>query len=386
MVFRVAALAVCLYLILRWQHLYRHPGQALAVGAAMVLVTGLVSYLGWTGRAHRLPVVVADLVASVLLTLATRNVQTLGQRHGSMPTLTTIWATGPVVEAAIVTGLVGGIGAALVQIAAAMAVRDGWDGRTLDSAVLLLVAGSVVGYLGRLIVLAEEQTRAMAAVQAATAERQRLARSVHDGALQVLALVHRDGLAAGGRWATLGAAAAEQEAALRRLIAAEETRAPQDLAGELTALRTDTVSVVLIGEPILPDPVADALLGAVGEALRNVAGMPARRRAPGWSTSSPIRPSGSPCGTTAPGWPRDGWPRRSRTAGSAWPVRSAGRWSRSAVACGSRRSRVRAPRSCWRFRCRDQGDGGGRSPDLAGRAGAGSGAGRSPGGGRVRRR
>jgi signal transduction histidine kinase len=270
-VFRVATLVVCLYLILRWQHLYQHPGQALAVGAAMVLVTGLVGYLGWTGRAHRLPVVAGDLLASVLLTLATRSVQTLGQRHGSMPTLTTIWATGPVVELAIVTGLVGGIMAALVQVAAAMAVRDGWDGRTLDSAVLLLVAGAVVGYLGRLIVQAEEQTRAMAAVQAATAERQRLARSVHDGALQVLALVHRDGLAAGGRWATLGAAAAEQEAALRRLIAAEATPVPHDLAGELTALRTDTVSVVLIGEPVLPDPVADALLGAVGEALRNVA-------------------------------------------------------------------------------------------------------------------
>jgi signal transduction histidine kinase len=270
-VFRVAALVVCLYLILRWQHVYRHPGQALAVGAAMVLVTGLIGYLGWTGRAHRLPVVAGDLLASVLLTLATRSVQTVGQRHGSMPTLTTIWATGPVVEAAVVTGLAGGIGAALVQIAAAMVVRGGWDGRTLDSAVLLLVSGSVVGYLGRLTVQAEEQTRAMAAVQAATAERQRLARSVHDGALQVLALVHRDGLAAGGRWATLGAAAAEQEAALRRLIATEATRAPHDLAGELTALRTDTVSVVLIGEPVLPDPVADALLGAVGEALRNVA-------------------------------------------------------------------------------------------------------------------
>ncbi|HEX4727887.1 MAG TPA: ATP-binding protein, partial [Jatrophihabitans sp.] len=152
-------------------------------------------------------------------------------------------------------------------------VRDGWDGRTLDSVVLLLVTGSVVGYLGRLILRAEEQTRLMAAAQAAAAERQRLARSVHDGALQVLALVHRDGLAAGGRWAALGAAAAEQEAALRRLIAAEAAiPMPHDLAGELTALRTDTVSVVMIGEPpALPDQVADALLGAVGEALRNVA-------------------------------------------------------------------------------------------------------------------
>ncbi|HET6209440.1 MAG TPA: DUF5931 domain-containing protein [Jatrophihabitans sp.] len=275
--FRVAALVVCLYLILRWQHLYQHPGRALAVGAAMIAITALIGYLGWTGRAHRLPVVGADLLASVLLTLATRSVQTVGQRHGSMPTLTTIWATGPVVEAGIVLGLLAGIGAGLVQAGAAILVRDGWDGRTLDSAVLLLVAGASVGYLSRLSLRAEQQTRAAAAVQAVALERQRLARSVHDGALQVLALVHRDGLAAGGSWAALGAAAAEQELALRRLIAAEtgpaqHDPAQHDLAGELTALRTETVSVVLIGvPPALPDPVADAVLGAVREALRNVA-------------------------------------------------------------------------------------------------------------------
>lgn len=272
--FRAAALVVCLYLMLRWHHIYAHPGRALAVGAAMTTVTAVVGYLGWTGRAHRISVVVVDLLASGLLTLATRTVQTAGQRRGDMPTLTTIWAAGPVVEAGIVAGLLAGVAAALVQVGVAVLVREGWDGRSLDSAVLLVLAGAVAGYLGRLVFQAEEQTRAAAAAHAAMVERERLARSVHDGALQVLSLVHRDGLAAGGQWAVLGAAAAEQEAALRRLVASEATTASdeQDLATGLRALGSDTVSVAMIGGPhALTGSVAGAILGAVREAVRNVA-------------------------------------------------------------------------------------------------------------------
>ena len=272
--FRVTALLVCLYLMLRWHHLYAHPVRAFIVAAAMVAVTAVVGYLGWTGRAHRVWIVAADLLATALLTVATRSVQTVGQRHGSMPTLTTIWAAGPVLEAGIVAGLLAGIAAGLVQFASSVAVRDGWDGHSLDNAVLLLVAGAVTGYLGRLVFQAEAQVRAAAAAQAAALERQRLARSVHDGALQVLALVHRDGVAEGGRWAALGAAAAEQEVALRRLIASEAAPMAdqQDLATALNALRTDVVSVVMIGGPhALPGSVADVIRGAVSEAVRNVA-------------------------------------------------------------------------------------------------------------------
>ena len=53
---------------------------------------------------------------------------------------------------------------------------------------------------------------------AAAAERARLARAVHDGVLQVLALVQRRGSEAGGDLADLGRLAGEQESALRALI------------------------------------------------------------------------------------------------------------------------------------------------------------------------
>ena len=58
---------------------------------------------------------------------------------------------------------------------------------------------------------------------AATAERARLARVVHDGVLQVLALVQRRGSEIGGEAAELGRLAGEQESALRALIRQQDS-------------------------------------------------------------------------------------------------------------------------------------------------------------------
>ena len=76
---------------------------------------------------------------------------------------------------------------------------------------------------------------------AAAAERARLARAVHDGVLQVLALVQRRGAELGGEAAELGRLAGEQEAALRTLIRAGRRAPPPgpascDLAAELARL------------------------------------------------------------------------------------------------------------------------------------------------------
>ena len=49
-------------------------------------------------------------------------------------------------------------------------------------------------------------------------ERERLSRQVHDGAIQVLALVSRRGREIGGETAELAELAGEQERALRRLV------------------------------------------------------------------------------------------------------------------------------------------------------------------------
>jgi signal transduction histidine kinase len=273
--FRVATVLPCLFLIVRWQHLYARPGVAFAVGAAMLLVTVVIVWLAVTGRAHRPAIVGADLGVTLLLTLATIWAQTPAQRHGKMVTLTTVWAGGPVLEAAFLATWIGGALAACVQMAAAIVVRDGYDGRTLSSGLILIVAGAVTGYVATLTVRAEHDLAVASATQAAVTERERLARSIHDGVLQVLGLVHRAGREAGGEWAALGAAAAEQETALRALITARPlVTAPgrSDLADDLRALRSERVTVSAPAEPlIMAGATAGEVVAAVRAALHNVA-------------------------------------------------------------------------------------------------------------------
>jgi signal transduction histidine kinase len=273
--FRAVTLIACLYLILRWQDLYARPNVALAVGAAMVVVTAVVCWLAVTGRAHRPAVVVADVIVTAALTIASIWAQTPKQHHGDMPTLTTIWAAGPVLEAAVIATWIGGVVAAAVQLGAAMAVREGYDGRTLSSGLILVVAGAVSGYVATLVVRAEQELAIASATQAAVAERERLARSIHDGVLQVLGLVHRAGREAGGYWAALGLAAAEQETALRALITSRPLAAAPgaaDLVRDLRALASDRVTVSTPAEPlVIAGAVAGELVAAVRAALNNVA-------------------------------------------------------------------------------------------------------------------
>jgi hypothetical protein len=125
--------------------------------------------------------------------------------------------------------LPGGVLAGLVQFGAAVIVRGGYDGRTLTSGVLLVTVGAVTGSVATLTVRAEAELAEATAARAAVAERERLARSIHDGVLQVLALVHRRGNEAGGDWALVATEAAEQEAALRRLITSGRDLRPPDV-------------------------------------------------------------------------------------------------------------------------------------------------------------
>lgn len=273
--FRVVAAALCVYLIGRWQSLYEHPGIALVVGAGIVVVTALVVILGLTGRAHRPVFAIADLAVTMVLTLLTIAAQTYEQSHGGMPTLTTVWAAGPVIEVGLVTGWFGGFAAGFAQSVISMVVREGYDGRTLSNALLLLVIGTVAGYLATRAWNAEQSVAAAAAREAAQSERDRITRNIHDGVLQVLGLVHRRGLEAGGEWAELGRAAAEQEAALRALITSQAIRQQvsghRNVAADLVALRSATVTVSVPDVAIdLPTHRATELVDIVRAALHNV--------------------------------------------------------------------------------------------------------------------
>ncbi len=91
---------------------------------------------------------------------------------------------------------------------------------TANNIVLLLLAGAVIGYTVELARRGESALARAMAVAAASQERERLARDIHDSVLQVLALVGRRGREAGGEAAEIGRLAAEQEQALRALMGA----------------------------------------------------------------------------------------------------------------------------------------------------------------------
>ena len=83
---------------------------------------------------------------------------------------------------------------------------------------LLLIGGPIVGLWSTRCCARRPRTAAAERAAAAAAERARLARAVHDGVLQVLALVQRRGPELGPEGAELGRLAGEQEPALRALI------------------------------------------------------------------------------------------------------------------------------------------------------------------------
>lgn len=134
------------------------------------------------------------------------------------PTLPTIWVAGSVLAFAIKGGWrYGAVSAALVS--AVNIVETGGVGRTmLHNALLVCVASVGIGYAVE-VARASERTLARALqIEAATRERERLARDIHDSVLQVLAMVQRRGASLGGEAAELGRMAGEQEVALRALV------------------------------------------------------------------------------------------------------------------------------------------------------------------------
>lgn len=169
---------------------------------------------------RRRTVVVTDQIVAVALMAASRLVSDYDwySTHQTMPT--TLWVANAVISAAIYGGPLFGIGSALLMATVSAVVRDQID---LDlwkdaTAPVLVACGVSMGFASTTARRAHRQLEETARLAAATEERDRLARQVHDGVLQVLALVQRRGHEIGGEAEDLARLAAEQEDALRRLI------------------------------------------------------------------------------------------------------------------------------------------------------------------------
>jgi signal transduction histidine kinase len=274
-VFRLAALGYAAVLIVRnFQH-YAHPVASWVVLAVMAGWTAVTIYGYARPRWRGWLLLIADLVITTACLTASPWVLGLEGRRQGTATLTVAWVAGPVLAWAVSGGRRRGAVAAILVGAADIYVRGPVQQSTLDGTVLLLLAGIAVGHVARLAVETEGRLQRAVELEAATRERERLARGIHDSVLQVLALVQRRGTELGGEAAELGRLAGEQERALRALVSttgAAGGDGPVDLRTLLNGYASDSVSIAAPAHPVpMKGATARELAAAVGAALANVA-------------------------------------------------------------------------------------------------------------------
>jgi signal transduction histidine kinase len=296
--FVVATYAVVLNAV-RWRD-FEHPVAGWAVVGVIVAWTFLAGWAYDAPRRRTLPLLVADLAVAAATLLSTPYVQSDAMLDRHAATMPSFWVIAAVLAWAVMRGWPGGLAAAVLITLVDLSVRTTITGTTWGNIFLLLLAAGVVGYSSSLIREATEARAEAERIAAVLSERARLARAVHDGVLQVLALVQRRGAELGGDGADLARLAGEQEVALRALVQGSAAAspgavpgttpgaAPGRASGALGALgvlgsRRDLMaSLAMLGSPavtvsgpahqvLLADEVVTELTSVVRAALDNVA-------------------------------------------------------------------------------------------------------------------
>ena len=293
--YRVLTMGYALALYVHGYGEYVHPLGAGAYLAVLALWT-LATVRRVSSAERCTPAFLAvDLSVAVTGILLTPLVDTQARIDAGGPTLPSIWTAGAVLGFAVKKGWRRAAGASLLVGAANVVATGGFAQDTVHDVLLVCIASIAIGYVVE-VARASERTLARALrIEAATRERERLARDIHDSVLQVLAMVQRRGAAIGGEAAELGRLAGEQEAALRTLVSSgvvPEVPAPRaaadgtaavaasdgapsgetcDVRALLSAYAGTRVSFAEPGAPVpLPAAAAGELAAAVGAALDNV--------------------------------------------------------------------------------------------------------------------
>ncbi len=274
----------------------------LAAWTAWLTLARPTSRLAERKPAARWPLLAADLALAASLNVLAGLVmpeRTVGERPffaAGYPVAAAVsWGAARGVRAGVVAGLALGVSLAAGQLA------NGVDLAAEDAATLLdlaggtlnfVLAGGAVGLVARLLERsavqlrqATEETIRARERAARLAERESLARQIHDSVLQALALVHKRGreLAAGGpvppdQVAGLAEMAAGQERALRALVLRDPDDGPTGAASLRAGLEAVAgrgwghleVTVGATGPIWLPAHHVEELAAAVRQALDNV--------------------------------------------------------------------------------------------------------------------
>lgn len=258
-----------------WMVLPEASNRAGVVAACVVIAvwTTLISVVLRLPRRRTWWVFAADLLVTLAVVLATPLVV-----DGVQPplTLAAFWGAGAPVYAAILVSTRWGLVQAAVVSAAYLSVPPMLMPRRIDLTVLVILTTLCLGALtGQFKATLEEHEKSRAR-SAALAERERLARIVHDGALQVLALMEREGPALGPKGVRLAALARESETQLRTLLFDRDTgddvgNPLVDLAAALDKFQSARVTVSTMAGPVMVPRCAVAEVEAtLSEALANV--------------------------------------------------------------------------------------------------------------------
>lgn len=190
------------------------------------------------------------------------------------------WPLAPCLGAGVVFGPLGGVLAGvLLGIAGSLGAVDPSLLPELSSGVLYALAGGVAGFVAQRLRSAEREV-------ATARAREEVARTLHDGVLQTLAVVQRR-----SSEPELVRLAHEQERDLREWLFGSPVLRSTGTGGDLgAALRREAArfedrhpparAIVVVADdvPELNAQAVDALAGAVGEALTNAAKHGAARR------------------------------------------------------------------------------------------------------------
>lgn len=264
-----------------------HPGAVVAVSLGMVLWTVAVTIAHRRSEHSRLGLDPWDVMVTVAVVAASGpllGVELLGETTFGLGGL---WILAAPVSIAMHIGAVPGAAIGLLIGVVSMLEALTSDPRSWSLVLILVAVPYLVGMLQRVNQQAIAERDRSLARAVALEERERLNRIVHDGVLQVLAMVAREGHELGPRGRMLAVLARKQEDHLRATLQDKQVRLDEHLGADMTDLttmlerhqsRTVTVST-MAGQVAMGTERARELDRVITEVLSNVfkhAGVDAR--------------------------------------------------------------------------------------------------------------
>lgn len=252
-----------------------HRGVVAALLLVMAAMTGASTYAYSRRSGRALWFAAADVTVAAVLTGVSPWALGPAYLPSAIP-VTGFWAVcAPLAVAMGHSAWLGAVAGAVIGLTQVLAYPSWEPGAWSAVVVYSLVSvgfGLVVDFL---LDSLGERDRAFAAT-AALAERERLNRIVHDGVLQVLALMEREGPGLGPRGARLAALAKEQESQLRSMLQDRRVNVDpdpkrRDLIAVLDRHASSTVTIsTMADEMVLPDELVREVDAIVSEILTNV--------------------------------------------------------------------------------------------------------------------